>query len=59
MLGAFGFLGVTRGKKQFLDYIPFAFEQLTRHLRKNRRMQFPRLEKLVSDIHRYGLNYQR
>ncbi len=59
MLGAFGFLGVTRGKRQFLDYIPFAFEQLERHLLKNRRMPFPRLEKLVSDIHRYGLNYRR
>ena len=59
MLGAFGFLGVTRGKRQFLDYIPSAFEQLARHLRKDRRMQFPRLEKLVSDIHRYGLNYER
>jgi N-acetylmuramate 1-kinase len=59
MLGAFGFLGVTRGKRQFLDYIPSAFEQLARHLRKDRWMQFPRLEKLVSDIHRYGLNYQR
>ena len=60
MLGAFGFLGVTRGKRQFLDYIPFAFEQLARHLGKNRRrMPFPRLEKLVSDIHRYSLNYRR
>ncbi len=59
MLGAFGFLGVTRGKRQFLDYIPLAFEQLAGHLRKNRRMPFPRLEKLVSDIHRYGLNYRR
>ncbi len=59
MLGAFGFLGVTKGKRQFLGYIPLAFEQLVRHLRKNRRMPFPRLEKLVSDIHRYGLNYRR
>ena len=59
MLGAFGFLGVTKGKRQFLDYIPFAFDQLARHLRKNRRMPFPRLEKLVSDILRHGLNYRR
>jgi hypothetical protein len=58
ILGAFGFLGVTRGKRQFLDYIPFAFEQLARHLRKNRCMTFPRLEKLVSDIRRYGMNYR-
>ncbi len=59
VLGAFGFLGVTKGKRQFLNYVPFAFEQLARHLPKNRWMRFPRLEKLVSDIRRYGLNYRR
>ncbi len=57
MLGAFGFLGVVKGKRQFLDYIPFAFEQLGRHLSKIGRMKLPRLEKLVSAIRRYGLNY--
>ena len=59
ILGAYGFLGVTRGKRQFLDYVPFAFKQLARHLRKNRGMPFPRLEKLVSDIRRHGLNCRR
>jgi hypothetical protein len=59
MLGAFGFLGVTKNRKQFLYYIPFAFEQLTRHLPKFGRMQFPRLDKLVSVIRRHGLNYGR
>jgi N-acetylmuramate 1-kinase len=59
MLGAFGFLGVTRNKRQFLCYIPFAFEQLARHLRKFARRQFPRLDKLVSAIRRHGLNCRR
>jgi len=55
MLGAFGFLGVTKNKRQFLCYIPFAFEQLVRHLPKFGRTQFPRLEKVVSAIRRRGL----
>ena len=59
MLGAFGFLGVTKKKKQFLCYIPFAFEQLARHLPKFVRAQFPRLAKLVSAIRRQGLHYSR
>jgi len=59
ILGAFGFLGMIRGKKQFLDYIPFAFEQLVRHLSKIKRMKFPRLEKLVLTIRRHGLDCRR
>ncbi len=56
MLGAFGFLGVTKNKRQFLDYIPFAFEQLARHLAKFGRTRLPRLDKLVSAIRRHGLS---
>jgi hypothetical protein len=59
MLGAFGFLGVTKNKRQFLCYIPFAFEQLARHLSKFGRMRLPLLDKLVSAIRRHGLNYRR
>jgi hypothetical protein len=55
ILGAFGFLGTIKGKRQFLDYIPFAFEQLAHHLSKTGRMKFPRLEKLVSAIRRHDL----
>lgn len=47
ILGAFGFLGVTKAKKQFLRYIPFAIEQLSRHLSKIGPWRFPRLYKLV------------
>jgi aminoglycoside/choline kinase family phosphotransferase len=59
ILGAFGFLGMIKGKRQFLDYIPFALEQLARHLSKIGRMKFPRLEKLVSAIRRHGLDCRR
>jgi aminoglycoside/choline kinase family phosphotransferase len=59
MLGAFGFLGVQKNKRQFLNYIPFAFEQLARHLSKFGRGQLPRLGKLVLAIRRHGLNYER
>jgi aminoglycoside/choline kinase family phosphotransferase len=59
ILGAFGFLGVVKGKRQFLSYIPFAFEQLDRHFRKNRAMRLPRLEKLVSAIRGQGLDCRR
>lgn len=50
ILGAFGFLGTLKGKRRFLDYVPFAFEQLARHLSRFGRMKFPRLEKLVLAI---------
>ncbi len=56
ILGAFGFLGVTKKKKQFLQYIPFAFEQLTLHLSGAGRARFPRLAKLVDAIGRRGLS---
>lgn len=57
ILGAFGFLGVTKRKRRFLDYIPFAFEQLTMHLSGAGRQRYPRLAKLVIAIRRHGLNY--
>jgi hypothetical protein len=59
ILGAFGFLGMVKEKRQFLSYIPSAFEQLNRHLRENRAMRLPRLEELVSSIRGPGLNYRR
>ena len=52
VLGAFGFLGVTKGKKRFLDYIPFAVDRLALDLSQTRPGRFPRLKKLVSDIRR-------
>jgi aminoglycoside/choline kinase family phosphotransferase len=57
ILGAYGFLGITRAKRWFLDYIPHAFETLGRHFSRVERRRFPRLHKLVSNIRRHGLNY--
>jgi aminoglycoside/choline kinase family phosphotransferase len=54
ILGAFGFLGVTKKKKHFLHYVPFAFEQLGLHLSRVGRGRFPRLTKLVDAIGRQG-----
>ncbi|MDR3569399.1 MAG: phosphotransferase [Syntrophobacteraceae bacterium] len=50
ILGAYGFLGVTKKKKQFLQYVPFAFEQLALHLAAIGRGRYPRLAKLVGEI---------
>ena len=52
ILGAFGFLGIVKGKKHFLEYIPPAWEQLLLHLRGSCRGMLPRLEGVVSDIQR-------
>ncbi len=52
ILGAFGFLGVVKGKRRFLDYIPLALDLLTVNLSKTGKGKFPRLKKLVPDIRR-------
>ncbi|HYA41908.1 MAG TPA: phosphotransferase [Syntrophobacteraceae bacterium] len=52
VLGAFGFLGIAKGKRRFLDYIPFAVDQLALHLLRTGQGQYPHLAKLVSDIRR-------
>lgn len=48
ILGAFGFLGVVKGKKQFLQYIPAALAQLRIWLRTAHKERFPRLENAAS-----------
>lgn len=52
VLGAYGFLGLVKGKTRFLDYIPYAFQQLANHLAMSRRLRLPRLEKLVRAVRR-------
>jgi hypothetical protein len=59
ILGAFGFLGTVKGKRQFLSFIPSALEKLDRHFRKDGEMRFPRIEKLVSSIRARGMNQGR
>lgn len=57
ILGAYGFLGVTKKKSRFLHYVPFAFEQLNLHLSGTGRGRFPRLAKLLDAIRRRGFSH--
>lgn len=52
ILGAFGYLGVTRGKSWFLAYVPGALEQLRHLLRDHLGGMFPQLEKCVESVAR-------
>ncbi len=47
VLGAYGFLGIVKGKKQFLRYIPGAWKQLRRWVHGPCRGLYPRLEKWI------------
>ncbi|MEM5789174.1 MAG: phosphotransferase [Syntrophobacteraceae bacterium] len=50
ILGAFGFLGIVKGKAQFLQYIPWAWVQLREWLFNRCGGKYPELEKLVIRI---------
>jgi aminoglycoside/choline kinase family phosphotransferase len=47
-LGAYGFLGYKKGKKQFQDYIPSGIANL--HLAVKQTEKFPHLLKLIEKI---------
>jgi N-acetylmuramate 1-kinase len=47
ILGAFGYLGKTKGKPWFLGYVPGAVEQLRLLLRDHLHGKFPQLQKCV------------
>ncbi len=59
ILGAFGFLGVVKGKKTFLQYIPGAWKELVRHLRENNAHRYPRLQKIVDAVQKAGIVARR
>ncbi len=48
ILGAFGFLGLVKEKRQFLGYIPGAFGQLRQWLFRNCRGNYPELERVIA-----------
>jgi aminoglycoside/choline kinase family phosphotransferase len=48
-LGAYGCLGLVKGKRQYLRYIPFAFSML-KELLRNPPLPMPRLTKLTDEI---------
>ena len=50
VLGAFGYLSQTKGKKQFEAYIPAAVISLHRLLTKDDNNDFPRLTAIVADV---------
>jgi NDP-sugar pyrophosphorylase family protein/tRNA A-37 threonylcarbamoyl transferase component Bud32 len=50
ILGAFGFLSRTKGKKQFEAYIPAAVKSLYRRLSRDDSNNFPRLKAIVADV---------
>jgi hypothetical protein len=52
VLGAFGHLGIRKGKRQFLEYIPFAVDRLAYYILQTGQGRFPRLAKLAADIRR-------
>ncbi len=52
VLGAYGFLGLGKGKKQFLRYIPRAWNQLLQWLAGPVRGRYPQLEKRLREIER-------
>ena len=52
VLGAYGFLGIEKQKKQFLRYIPRAWNQLLQWLSGPVRGMYPQLEKMVRGIER-------
>lgn len=55
ILGAFGFLGIIKGKRNFLQYIPGAWRELARHLRENYAQRYPRLQKVVEAVQKAGI----
>jgi aminoglycoside/choline kinase family phosphotransferase len=50
VLGAYGFLGIVKGKAQFLRYIPRAWSQLQQWINGPCSGQYPNLEKLINSI---------
>jgi aminoglycoside/choline kinase family phosphotransferase len=52
VLGAYGYLGLVKGKRQFLCYVPMAWKQLRIGIRKCGADRYPTLHKLVRQIDR-------
>ena len=50
VLGAYGFLGITKGKREFLQYIPRAFKELKGWLKHSCEGKYPKLEKVVAGV---------
>jgi aminoglycoside/choline kinase family phosphotransferase len=53
-LGAYGFLGGVKGKKQFLQYIPRAWKQLHEWINGPCRGKYPTLQAWINTMHESG-----
>ena len=53
-LGAYGFLGVARGKKQFLQYIPRAWVQLHEWINGPCKGRYPKLQEWINAVNESG-----
>lgn len=54
-LGAYGYLGVVKGKKQFLSYIPQAWKQLHKWINGPCGGRYPSLQKWINAVDHSGL----
>jgi hypothetical protein len=54
ILGAYGYLGLVKGKKHFLRYIPQAWKQLGYWMNNPIGGRFPELRKLINRIRYQG-----
>ncbi len=54
VLGAYGYLGLIKGKRHFLRYIPWAWKQLSFAMGSQHRTRYPTLYGLVNRINRKG-----
>jgi len=52
VLAAYGFLSVTKGKSQFLQYIPRAWQQLLEWWHSSLADRYPKLKKCIAEIRR-------
>jgi len=50
VLAAYAFLAETKGKRQFLQFIPQAWQQLGEEFKSSQKTLYPKLEKLVRSI---------
>jgi N-acetylmuramate 1-kinase len=54
VLGAYSYLGLVRGKRHFLDYLPRAWKQLLFWINEYPRTRYPVLRRLVNGLEREG-----
>jgi N-acetylmuramate 1-kinase len=54
VLGAYSYLGLVKGKRHFLRYLPRAWKQLSFWINEHRQTSYPALRRLVNGLEREG-----